>query len=477
MIKQALRANIVYALGSLANGLALFVLMPYFVNALSTEQYGVWALLEITISFVSMFVLTGLDVGMLRHYWFVADEQERRALIGSALIGVSIWGAFLTAIFLCVAWGWQLWQGAYPLGISAADVWLTVGIGWAEALFALCLSIFRAHEQPIGFAGFSLSRMVVFITASIAGVALGGGITGALFGRLFSVVVMLLIVTFVLRRAFTLVFNRSLFLAMARYGFPLLPANIASYFLFASDRYFLNIFTTPAIVAIYNFAYKISASLEILITRPFAIDWAVRRFKIAASQNPQQGYIWAIVLYLYAALGTALLVWIGSPLLYAWIAPQEYHTGLALIPVLLAAYLVYGLSYPLNIGIIIKDQTRWLPFINGGATILYLLLNFWLVPRYQMAGAAWATFLAYAVMTITLFLFSQHYYRIRFSMLPFIVIGFGFLLVLLWSAFNNFLLTSWSLLAITLIRAFGMVSLWLVIGGALWYFWRKSRVV
>ncbi|GAB4497629.1 MAG: polysaccharide biosynthesis C-terminal domain-containing protein [Anaerolineales bacterium] len=476
MIKQALRANVIYAIGSLANGLALFILLPYFVNALSQERYGIWALLEITISFISMFMLIGLDMGMLRHYWFLTDGQARRVLIGTALIGVLVWGALLTMFFLGVAWLWQLWRGAYPLGISAADVWLTVSIGWAEALFALYLSVFRAREQAVGFAGFSLLRMTLFIVAAISGVAFGGGITGALFGRLFSVVVTLFIVTFTLRRAFALAFNRPLFLTMARYGFPLLPANIAGYFLFASDRYFLNIFTSPAVVAVYNFAYKISASLDILITRPFATDWAARRFQIAASSNPQVRYAWAIVLYLYAGAGTALLIWIGSPLLYAWIAPLEYHSGLALIPILLAAYLAYGLSYPFNIGLIIKDQTRWLPFINGGATILYILLNLWLVPRYQMMGAAWATLFAYAVMTITLFVFSQYYYPIKVSLQPFVTIGIGVIAVLLWailvSSFGNTLL----LIVGTTVRTVGMIFIWLSTGAALWHFWRKSRV-
>lgn len=476
MIKQALRANVIYAVGSLANGLALFILLPYFVNALSQEQYGIWALLEITILFISMFMLTGLDVGMLRQYWFLNDAQQQRVLIGSALIGVSVWGIFLAVMFGAAAWVWKMGFGAYPFGVSATDVLLTISIGGTEALFTLYLSILRAREQPIGFAGFSLFRMILFIAAAVTGVALGGGVTGALFGRLFSGFITLAIVTFALRTAFKLEFNRPLFWAMARYGLPLLPANIAGYFLFASDRYFLSAFTTPAIVAVYNFAYKISASLDILITRPFATDWAARRFQIAASSNPQVRYMWAIVLYLYAALGTALLIWIGSPLLYAWIAPLEYHTGLALIPVLLAAYLAYGLSYPLNIGLIIKDQTRWLPFINGGATILYVLLNLWLVPRYQMAGAAWATLFAYSVMTMTLFVFSQYYYPIKVSLQPFVTIGIGVIAVLLWSMVSSSLAITLPLMAGTIVRTVGMILIWLSTGAALWHFWRKSHV-
>jgi O-antigen/teichoic acid export membrane protein len=62
MWHSVFKANLIYALGSAANSAALFLLVPYLVNVLTPEEYGVWALLEIAIQFLNMLTLAGLEV-------------------------------------------------------------------------------------------------------------------------------------------------------------------------------------------------------------------------------------------------------------------------------------------------------------------------------------------------------------------------------------------------------------------------------
>jgi O-antigen/teichoic acid export membrane protein len=85
------------------------------------------------------------------------------------------------------------------------------------------------------------------------------------------------------------------------------------------------------------------------------------------------------------------------------------------VPVILLAYIIYGLSYPLNIGIMLKDRTLYLPMIGWIAAVICLGLNFWWIPIFGMWGAAWATVVAYGVWTAGVALISLKLYHVNYS--------------------------------------------------------------
>jgi len=422
MISKVLKSNLAYAIGSFANSAALFLLMPYLVNALTPEEYGAWSLLEIGTLFVRWIVLAGLDVGLMRRYWHLEGEEERARLVGTALVAALIWGALITGMsgsFLFARGGnWDFPGAPYTMG-------LTLAIGLLEAVFALLITVFRIREEVFTFVALSVGRMVAFMGLSIGLVQAGGGLPGALAGRLLAGTLGLGAAV-VLGRAYLILRPDWAGLRrMAAYGLPLVPSNLASYVLFASDRYALQHFSTLEMVGIYSFAYKVGAILDILMIRPFALDWAPRRFKIARSDDAPQKYAHVLVIFLYAGLLLALSIMAVTPVIYTWIAPPLYSQGMSVVPVILAAYLIYGLGYPLNIGIMLLDKTKYAPLVSGAAAALCIGLNLWWIPRHGMIGAAWATLLAYMVRTGGLALISLRLYPVPYPMRSILVVGVG----------------------------------------------------
>src|SRR4030065_27845 len=92
MWRSQLRASSGYAIGNIARSAALIILTPYLVNALSPVEYGEWAYLEVVIVLVSMLMVAGLDVALMREYWDLEDEEKRSGLFVTILIGVTSWG-------------------------------------------------------------------------------------------------------------------------------------------------------------------------------------------------------------------------------------------------------------------------------------------------------------------------------------------------------------------------------------------------
>jgi O-antigen/teichoic acid export membrane protein len=411
MWHRLFKANLIYALGSAFNSAALFLLAPYLVNVLTPEEYGVWALLEIAIQFLNMLTLAGLEVGLMREYWFLADGEERTRLAGSVLFTVTLWGGVLFTIGIALV----LISGtlSFP-GAPRALIW-ALGISWVEAVFSIFLTLFRIQEQAIRYVVLSVGRMVLSMGMAIRFVQSGYGLSGALLGRLSGTLLMLIPAIILGFRYVSPHIDRKLLIPVIRYGLPLFPTNLASYVLFASDRYVLQHFATLEAVAVYTFAYKLATVLDVLITRPFAIDWAPRRFKIATQRDAPSQYARILLFYLWAAVTFSLLIIALTPLFYRWLAPQEYWPGMKVVPVILLAYIIYGLSYPLNIGIMLKDRTLYLPMIGWIAAVICLGLNFWWIPIFGMWGAAWATVVAYGVWTAGVTLISLKLYHVNYS--------------------------------------------------------------
>lgn len=468
------RTNIAYAIGTTAQSAALFLLIPYLINAFSTEEYGAWSLFEISIFFLSMLILSGMDVGLMREYWFLESEEKRRQLSGTVLAAILGWGSFVTAFACLMFWFFERQiasSGFLPVKFVLTSLILVATSAFAEAVLALLLSILRIREEVNRFVALSLGRMLLFLAAAIGGVQLGYGLNGALGGRLIGAVVGVIVAIAFTNRYLALAFESSSLRRVIRYGLPLLPTNMASYVLFAADRYILNLFSTLEVVGIYSLTYKVTTTLDILVTRPFSLDWAPRRFKIATEPEPERKYVNALLVYLFIAISMSLLILAGIPAIYEWFVPEIYKQGMGLIPILLLAYLAYGLSYPLNVGIMLKDRTQYLPYLSWLSALLCLGLNFWWIPRFGMAGAAWATLLSYSFWTASITVVSLKLYPIHYpvrSLLALVLAalaGYGGIL-----AAEQLLPTQMVLLALSL----KVLWVFLVMTGLGYFLWRDT---
>lgn len=411
MIREAAKANLAYAIGSTANSAALFILTPYLVNALIADDYGAWILFEVAIMLLSGILLGGLDVGLMRSYWFRKDEKERARLAGTALIAAVMWGGLIIGVLGIVLiakdWNW-LFPGP-PYAVQ-----LALSIALIESIFALLLTVLRIRGRAVAFVTLNVGRVLGFLGSSIGMVQAGAGLAGVLAGRLLAGILGICAAIVVVWRYFDLKMDWRGLRRMAVYGLPLLPTNVAFYILLASDRYFLEHFYALDVVAVYSFAYKVGAILDVFLTRPFALDWAPRRFKVATRADAQSRYADALVLYLYAGSFLGLLILGAAPAIYSWVAPAPYRAGMRVVPLILAAYLIYGLSYPLNVGIMLRDQTHYLPIIGWLSAGICVVLNLWLIPVQGMLGAALATLISYTIWTCLIALMSLRLYRIAY---------------------------------------------------------------
>ena len=92
-------------------------------------------------------------------------------------------------------------------------------------------------------------------------------------------------------------------------------------------------------------------------------------------------------------------------------ATPEFFPAAALIPIISFALVFDGMGFMFNIGALFSKKTILRTISVTVAAAVNVGLNFVLIPRYGMMGAAWATFIGFLVqMSTTLFLSLRVYH-------------------------------------------------------------------
>jgi len=93
----------------------------------------------------------------------------------------------------------------------------------------------------------------------------------------------------------------------------------------------------------------------------------------------------------------------------------KYQIGLSIVPMVLLAYFFSGLFANLNVAPFYADKTSKLFIVTAEGFLLNIILNFILIPKFQMNGAALATLLTYSVMFLHVYYISQKIYKINYD--------------------------------------------------------------
>lgn len=101
-------------------------------------------------------------------------------------------------------------------------------------------------------------------------------------------------------------------------------------------------------------------------------------------------------LFLVLALVIATVMSVAAPWLVSALFGAEFMAAVPVLRIHIWACCFVFLRYLVSQHLLITQQEPLSLLSHGIAAILNVLLNFWLIPLYGMAGAAWATLIAYA---------------------------------------------------------------------------------
>lgn len=420
VLKKVGKQASIYMAGVILNRLASFIMLPIYTSFLTPGDYGVLEMLSVTVEVIGMIGLVGLSSGVFKFHAEYEEAGDKREVLSTATLGIM----GLTSVIASV-------------GILASPLLSEVVLGSAgrPLYFRLFFLIFllqqwevvpmlllRIQDRAWAFVGVGVARLVSMLTLNVWLVVYEGwGVVGVLTSNVATSMVTSLLLLLYMFRTVGRGFSRPKILRMVRYGAPMVLWFLGNFALVFSDRYFLQAYWGVGVVGLYSLGYRFVSLLSSVVFVPFQNVWEPERFRLAklgqdsqeASDTFRQVFTYLNFGLAFAALGLA--VFTREVLMV--MADPAFHAAYTIVPVLLAAQIIYHWAPFANLGLLLEERTDTLGRLAVVAAGVVILANFLLVPRFGMYGAALASLLAYGTRFILVLRWSQRRFRIRYDWL------------------------------------------------------------
>ena len=411
-IKTAARHSIVYGLGGVVAKAIGFFMIPFYTHYLSPSDYGLLEILDLSMSLVGMLLHMGIAPSLLRSYALSKTLEDQRKVVS-------------TGFLFGTASGLLTFFAAAPLirptsvllfGPKIPSTYLLLAFG--SFVLSYMTSMPRTYLRALEASG----TLTAIETGSLA-VTLGLNIYFIAFLRLGPVGILLssAIVNSILAvglSAWTLGragirFSSGRLKDMVSFGLPLIWANVAMFALNFSDRFFLQHLRSLAEVGVYAIGYKFAFMINYLLIQPFFAMWQARMYRVYQQPGHEKIFSQIFVLYSFLLIYTSLFLSLLSPEIVRLMAGSRFASSQEIIPVVSLAYVFYGIGYYLQLAMFLKEKTGAIGMIGVSAAIVNLILNYVLIQRFGMMGAAWATVIGFAMIAVCSYWFSERVMPLR----------------------------------------------------------------
>jgi len=411
----------IYGLGDVAVSIVSFFLLPIFVDYLDARDYGVLGILG-SIEVIGKIVFRfGLDGSFMRFFYDCEDESDRQRLASTIFFFLlALNGAVLVPLLLFApAIAASLFgTSAYTTALRLLLV-NTFAIGFTFLPF----HVLRIERQSTIFSALTLARSVMTIVLRVVFVVLLGlHVTGIYLADVLVTTGVMIALTRWFAPLIRPVFSWATLRETLAFGTPRVPHAGAQQVMAVGDRFILNMFAKVDEVGVYQIAVSFGLT-EKLFLSAFESAWAPFYYATVREADARQvfrtvtTYGFAVLVLLTAGLSAT-----GRDLVQAmthgrimapadprWAQVSTVVTWTAVGVLLQGAYLLT------SIGLNITKQTQYYPIATMVAAATNVGLNFVLIPKYGMVGAAWANGACYAVQAILGYAFSQRFYRISYE--------------------------------------------------------------
>jgi O-antigen/teichoic acid export membrane protein len=207
---------------------------------------------------------------------------------------------------------------------------------------------------------------------------------------------------------------------MLFYTFPLLVMGLAGQLNQAASQILFPYFYDGSVeearaqLGIYGACIKI-AMIMVMITQAFRYAYEPFVFSQSKEKNQKETYAIAMKYYLIFTL-LAFLVVIGYMDVLRYLVGRSYWEGLRIVPIVMAAEIMFGVFFNLSFWYKLTDRTIWGAYFSGIGAIVLIIVDILLIPRFSYMACAWAGFAAYAVSMVISYFAGQKYFPIRYPL-------------------------------------------------------------
>jgi len=408
--------SLVYGLGVILMNLLPALMIPIYTYRITPSIYGVLELLNRSQEILLLILSFGLRSAVATFYQMDRGNREAQKSVYST--SVQFTAAFSLALILVLL---AFSSGLSKLLFGSKDyggaVALILVSTYFEVMFQSGILYLQSELRSILYVSTYAARSILAIVLNLIFVLWWRwGLMGILWATAIHTSIFAIIVTGHMFWHTGFRFERKLIRELLIFGAPLMIGGFAMFTLNSGDRYFLEIYRSSSVVGLYGVGYRVGTVALALVMQPFLKIWSVTMVDISRERDgpTQFGRIATYLLgaCIFVTLGLSLL----GPFLIRWIAERSYWEAYRVIPVVGLAYVFYAWTIVMDASFYVTKRTVYKIYDVTLAGAVVLLLYWWLIPRYGMMGAAWATVGGFGSFTGFKAFFAQRVFRIHYEL-------------------------------------------------------------
>ncbi|TDP11589.1 oligosaccharide flippase family protein [Halanaerobium congolense] len=404
---------LVFGMAMIISKLITFILTPIYTRYFTPAEFGVFDLSITAISVIAPLGMLGTSDALFRFYFEEKDLSFRKQLISNGLRFVSYF-SLLFSIFILF---FNDEIAKFYLGSSDYVIYINL----------VALIVFLTNIANITQAIIRMENNRKIITK----VTVIQAVSTFIFSVLFVVVLELNMEYILVTQAITLTIviyitgkygwkyinlkelklDRDLMKQILEYGLPLTPVFLGYWILKTSDRLIISYYHGVSMVGIYAVGAKLSAIAN-LFQSIFGKGWQYFSFSTMEDVDAHiiYGKIFEVV-FLFGILTINFLIFY-SDLIFEVLFDDRYYNAWVVVPLLTVGPFVMILKWITGIGFQIKKKTYYSTVTIFIASIINVILNFLLIEKYNIMGAAVATVISYIILLFLTYWFGNKLFEI-----------------------------------------------------------------
>lgn len=413
-LKRLFRGSVIYGVGTILQRFIGILLLPFFTNELTTEDYGVISLISlVSIALTGVFNLgTSNSIGIL--YFKEVDHSKRPTIIWSTVI-----------LLMCVSTVWLLF-----FYIAAPKISLLVfeDARYSELFFLsiIGLAISTTGEPFLAYLRmeekskhFSIQSLVVSLITTLSSILFilffkwgaKGFILAGLVGQVSMVIFSFIYIVPKIRFSF----NSQIFGPLINIGFPSIFGLFAFLIIDYGDRQILQRFLGLSELGIYSVGYNFGMVVMVLVNA-FSASWSP--FFMSFINRPEDARVvfGNVLKYYLIGFGFLSLFFFGFAKLFLTIVvAPDYIAGYKVVGLVAVGYILRGSYLILLPALYFSKKLKLQSMIECSVAIVNIALNLWLVPVFGILGAAFATVISFACLPFFTYFVSSRLLKVQYD--------------------------------------------------------------
>jgi len=417
-IKQLTKETAVYGVSTMVGRFLTFLLVPFYTHVFVRADFGVYSNIYAFIGIFNIIFVYGMDAAFLK-YASKVEVSDDKDNFSTPFLCLLFTGVIISVLIILERVAILNFLEV-PVSYSKLIIY-SAGILFIDTASVIPFLKLRLERRATKFAIFKLLNIVVNVVFNLLLILkFKMGIEAIFISNLFGTLTSLILLFPTINKYLRVRIHVPLIKKLLRFGLPFFPASIAAMLIQVVDKPIITYLTDLTTVGVYNACYKLGVFM-LLVVIMFQYAW--QPFFLQNADEKDAKELFSKILTLFSIVGGVIVVFLSLfvddivkfKIFGRSLIASPYWGGLHIVPIVLLAYLFYGLYVVFSAGIYIKEKSIYVPIITGTGAAVNIGLNFLLIPMYGLMGAAFATFASYVVLALGYFMVTQRFYKINYE--------------------------------------------------------------